>query len=560
MSTVPRQLLMTTSTLTGFSRNRYRLESISTQSIGPNRRVSVSLPENSILDLRSFRMIMEEVKGECAAESTATPQTTCSILPAAHDLIYSTQVFANGIALDNGTPEINTVSRILDLCQQTQPKGDSCCALTDGKRSTQHTPHATAAGNDAVDVRNMSCRFRGLLGQESSVRYLNSSLTGSLQCQLQTAGKEVCMNSAASGVNVGGPPVTTYATAAVGPPIVTSVCFASDGVPVQRDSPRGFSITKYHFVIDALTLSNGMYESMLRQRIQDVGWVSVNFKAYNTYLNSLGATSQGSAKFSLSSASIDKLYGTLRRENYNTGQYSGGTPAVPLALGTFTSFGATQLSTVQYPKNLPPNSQEPAGRQSNQSVPHGHLPGGSGQVPLSGVVNTSNPVIHKNADLPGHMAQIPAYFTFSNFGDCLPANPAHGIGAPQARVDNPFSSQWTINSVRHPQTKQNELENAIKSNLYAAQEGKKTAGNACGSLRAYRYVGFVDTQRLNFETGGDMEASVAMKSGYNSRGVSAQLVWSVDGVNPSEARQMLVIVESTSELRIGAGRQLSCVF
>ena len=550
MSSVPRQLLMTTSTLTGFARNRYRLESISTQSIGPNRRVSVSLPENSILDLRSFRMVMDNVEGECGQDGDNG--ATSSILPQAHDLIYSTQVFANGIALDNGAPEINSVNRILDICQQTRPKGDSCGALVDGKRSTQHTPHETAAGNDAVDTRSMSCRFRGLLGQESSVRYLNSSLTGALQCQLQTAGKEVCMNSTSSGLYSA---PNTYAVAvayAAGPPVVQQVkpvSFASDAGAIARSQQRGFTITDYHFVIDALTLSNGMYEAMLRQRIQDAGWVSCNYKSYNTYLSNL-SSSAGSSKFSLSSASIDKLYGTLRRTNYNTGQFAAG------------EFGATQLSSVQYPKNQPPNSQQPAGRKCDASVPFGSAVGGGPLAALSGQSSLRNPKVHENEDLPAHMAQIPAYFTFSNFGNCLPINVPHGIGvgaAPTA-IENPFESQWTINSVRHPQTPQNELENAIKSNLYSAQEGKKTAGNACGSLRAYRYVGFVDTQRLNFETGGDMEASVSLKSGYNSRGVSAQFVWDVKGVDAGESRQLLVVVESTSELRIGAGRQLSVVF
>ena len=42
-SVIPNSLMLTTRTLSNFQRNRYRLESISTDSIGPNRRINVSL-------------------------------------------------------------------------------------------------------------------------------------------------------------------------------------------------------------------------------------------------------------------------------------------------------------------------------------------------------------------------------------------------------------------------------------------------------------------------------------------------------------------------------------
>ena len=132
-----------------------------------------------------------------------------------------------------------------------------------------------------------------------------------------------------------------------------------------------------------------------------------------------------------------------------------------------------------------------------------------------------------------------------------PDNPSAGIDGvlPATQIANPFTSQWTINSVRHPQVPANELANAVKSNLYSEQEAKKTSGNAVGSLAAYRYVGFVDTQRLNFPTNLDTDSACVLKSGYSSRGVAAQLVWSVAGVNAgtgAPSRQMVIVVQSTS--------------
>jgi len=469
---------------------------------------------------------MDKVVGDVGRDPVAND--TMTILPNAEDLLYSVQTFCGGVALDNGTPELNTANRMKNLLEETSAKADFCGGLTDGKVATKEAPHTTGAGTPQ-DERRMSARFRGLVGGESSCRYLNTSITGSLQVQIQTAGAEVCMVSA---------PSAQYSAPATYAAVAPTKSYPSDLIATGTTSQRGYTIKDYHFVVDCLSLSNGFYEAMLRARIQESGFISINYKAYNVFLNSLGQQSQGAAKFSLSASSIDKLYGTLRVSDYNTG-------LVPA-----NGFGAVHLSTNQFLTNAPPFDHVPAGdycciAPSPPTVATG--------------VNTNRTTRFDNKNLPQSLTLIPNFFKFSNYGDCLPNNPAQGItGA--INVDNPFKSYWVVNSVHHPQQPQNELGNAVKANLYSEQEHKKTSGNCVGSLRAYRYVGFVDQQRLNFPTNLDTDQACVLKSGYSSRGVSAQLVWNCSGINTGHSRQMVVVCESTSTLRCGAGRQLSVVF
>ena len=143
---------------------------------------------------------------------------------------------------------MNTANRIKNLCEETQTKADSCASLTDGALSTLEAPHVVTGPPvvQPVDNRSMSAKFRGLIGGESSCRYLNSALSGSLQVQIQTAGAEVCMLSQPSPAYSAG---NTYAAA------LPTKHYPNEVVTLGTSAQKGYTITQYHFVVDCLSLA-----------------------------------------------------------------------------------------------------------------------------------------------------------------------------------------------------------------------------------------------------------------------------------------------------------------
>ena len=50
---------MASAKLSNFNTNQFRLETVSSDTAGPGRTVTVNLPENAILDLKSFKMNLD---------------------------------------------------------------------------------------------------------------------------------------------------------------------------------------------------------------------------------------------------------------------------------------------------------------------------------------------------------------------------------------------------------------------------------------------------------------------------------------------------------------------
>ena len=101
--------------LSGFHRNTFRLESVSTQSVGPNRKVILNLPENSLLDSDSFQWVMEEV--EATEQTVGTGVDLTALIPMAQDLIGRIQVYINGVQVSNGMTEWNTAYQVEEECR-----------------------------------------------------------------------------------------------------------------------------------------------------------------------------------------------------------------------------------------------------------------------------------------------------------------------------------------------------------------------------------------------------------------------------------------------------------
>ena len=59
MEVVPREVSFATASLTGMNRNRYRLETNGATSAGPSSIITITMPSNALLDLKTFRITMD---------------------------------------------------------------------------------------------------------------------------------------------------------------------------------------------------------------------------------------------------------------------------------------------------------------------------------------------------------------------------------------------------------------------------------------------------------------------------------------------------------------------
>ena len=91
MNIVPKSVTFATAALTGFNRNRYRLETAGATSAGPASVVTITLPSNAVIDLKSLRVHMD---------LTTTADGTNNVfakLPAdVNSLIQSCEVYVGG--------------------------------------------------------------------------------------------------------------------------------------------------------------------------------------------------------------------------------------------------------------------------------------------------------------------------------------------------------------------------------------------------------------------------------------------------------------------------------
>jgi hypothetical protein len=130
---------------------------------------------------------------------------------------------------------------------------------------------------------------------------------------------------------------------------------------------------------------------------------------------------------------------------------------------------------------------------------------------------------------------------------------------------NNFRYNWTINNVQHPQYQARSLEALADIHYGSNKLGAKAQGSLVSSREWFKDGLGVITLQLNCPT----EAGVAVRSGFNSKGINTQLTLKQSGMTTPVAnagtgettdRNSFVVCESTQQLCIGLGKQLSIVY
>jgi len=285
---LPENVRYMVDSMSQYSRNRFRLETVSAETASAGRIITVNLPEGSCLDLNSFRLHYD-----VSTSTTTSGVATCfAKLPndAAQTLIQRVEVNLNGIALEQGAQEWNTVYAIKKLGGGSVPRS----ATVD--RAVAHSeidPANSAEPAESLVVQD----WVGFLGAgETSCRFISSDIWGQIQVRITLAPNSVLVpkiQGVAMEANLGSDDAVAAAAA------------------------MSYSVNNNFFTIDSVSL-NPIYNEMLRGLLTKDDYLPLNYKEYYTF--SLDNISSGASvpRFSLSSGSVDSLYGVYRDSNYQT--------------------------------------------------------------------------------------------------------------------------------------------------------------------------------------------------------------------------------------------------
>jgi hypothetical protein len=302
---IPENVRYMVDSMSNYSTNTFRLESVSADTAQAGRIITVNLPSSSLLDLQSFRMHYDIVCSGPANPAAPVADEVYAKLPqnAAQSLIQRVETSLNGIAVSQGLNQFNTAYNLKQLCKGSVPRNSTVDRAVAGSEidATDPTPSAGSAGVEAESLVVQD--WIGFLG-EHSTRFLATDIFGQLQVRITLAPNSVLVPKV-FGVAMG----TGLANA-------TQVANAAN---------MTYTVNNIYFTVQSCSL-NMAYNRMLRERLEADSYLPLNYKEYYNFSQGNITTGSQTTRYSLSSGSIDKLYQTHRDSNYQT------TGVVPLNL------------------------------------------------------------------------------------------------------------------------------------------------------------------------------------------------------------------------------------
>jgi len=321
-------LMFATSQISDYTRNRYRLDTLSSDTATAGRIVTVNLPEASILDLKSFRMFFK-FEGQSYTSGAVTALAFCP--DDAATLLSKVEVYINGVQVSSGASEYNTLARMVKIGASSPDRNGSV------DRLNAHSFANVPGGAQTASEQAFICisEWHNILGN-SSTRFLPTSLVGQVTIRI-TFAPNSCLIPWISGQSVpysqvAGVPGGTLTTNGnfAGPATAPGNLSADQLAALQGIS---YQISSMRFSIDAISVCSA-YNQLLAEQLSREGELKMNYKEYYTFIQSNVTTN----KFSLASSSIDTMWTAYRNGSY----LSVGQPAINV--GT-ESFGSTTYVT-----------------------------------------------------------------------------------------------------------------------------------------------------------------------------------------------------------------------
>jgi hypothetical protein len=276
-------LVFSTTQMSDYTRNRYRLDTTSATVATAGQIITVNFPEASLLDMKSFRFFFQVICNQANTGSSAD-HVFARCPDDASTFVQKLEVYLNGVQVSSGQNEYNSMARLIKIGKGSNDRNGSYGQLTSNSFITADTK---------AQVANLCVsEWNGFLN-DLSTRFLPTSLMGQIQVRITLANNAVLVPAIASGPNA----------------IIPATLTANQAT---NAASMTYSINNIRFSIDAISVCPA-YNEMLSQQLSREGLLKLNFKEYYTFL----AANILSNRFALASTSIDQIYGSLRPATYN---------------------------------------------------------------------------------------------------------------------------------------------------------------------------------------------------------------------------------------------------
>lgn len=475
-SVLPSNLSFFMSRLQGVSTSHFKVNPQTTSSVGPNNLIRFELPSNTLLNFRSIRLLFN---ADATGVGISLPNDISS-------LIERVSVYIGGVLVANGFNGYNTL-----VHGKAALQGYKCGTLSHPemlRKINYHSGITTAivdgSGEAITDSDGLYfyCidNFEGFLGSiEPSI--MDTGLVSTIVIEIALADATVCSVS------------STREFSALIPANQTD---GSGGFDLTGSGTPSYSISNMTMQVEVLSLATNVIDTIVEQRVAQVGYLSIPFKNYFSFSNNHTNTT----RFNVNSASWDRLWIVYRNKGYATKH-------APVRIKGYKTIGGFTAAT--------------NGGALNQDL-------GRPEYDFGGLLNT-------NAE-----KYKPYYFNFTE----LKGVDASGNVTPATRT----TYQLQINSANvpsYPLTATEVYAMSMNSLDYYDKNHKMT-------LHQYKMNYFVQCFRFCLP---DSDYS-RLASGLDCRGVSSSC--SLNTVGVSECN-VTMFAECTSELRVGAGRQLEVI-
>ena len=493
-SVLPSNLSFFMSRLQGVSTSHFKVNPQSSGDVGANRILRFELPSNTLVNLRSIRMFMNvECSNSTNTRATSLPNDISS-------LIERVSVYIGGVLVANGFNGYNTLVHAKAALQ-----GYKCGALGHPEMVRQKRYHSFLASGNANDALSNSTadtcletyagdsagndlfcidNWEGFLGTlECSI--VDLGLVGTCVIEISLADNTVCSVSA------------TRALPALQTDVYSVVGTAGFDLAIASPGNPSYTLKNVSMQVEVLSLATNVLDTIVEQRISQVGYLSLPFKNYFSFTN----THSSSTRFNVNSASWDRLWIAYRDKDFANVK-----PPVRIkgykCAGAFTGTSATATVTSGTDVGVP-------------------------EYDAGGTLNT-------NAE-----KYKPFYFNFIEkktvvSGSLVPTTAS--------------TYQLQINSASVPSFKMSAPETlamSMNSLDYYDKNHKLT-------LHQHKCNYFVQCFRFCLP---DSDYS-RLASGLDCRGVSSSCSLNTTGLDECN---VTMFAECTSELRIGAGRQIEII-
>jgi len=305
----------------GFSCNYFRIECDNGTTANPGQIITLSMPDNSILHLKSLQLYAEYAGSGTNAGVRLVP---------IDQLAERIEVTCGGIVLSQGNNFTNTLLAAMvalgeEECDQNL--GHKNMYREQNQLSTDIAAYSTT-NNEAASGLPFApyamSKFMGFM-DSAAPQLLDTSLLPSLRIRITLAPRNVV--SSAGAVLLGNSPVGATAAVAFATNTISSAAGAGNVVLPAISATGGFttavnaaagsatySLSSLHATVECCNLASSLFDQAVAAQMSQQGFLEIPFKSYISFQE----THTGSSRFSVSSASIDKVITCWRASDYDT--------------------------------------------------------------------------------------------------------------------------------------------------------------------------------------------------------------------------------------------------